>query len=684
MFMSGFASFISKKNLKKLALAMGLFLGAPAAGVYVVGIFSPEDARFPNQVRHLKEAYDQWAAAHERNGGDKNIRLNVSWVKGLSTEFSKARGHVVLNLIEGTATAEFQGIPKTGIDLWLVNSKTGPNRSVIPEEGDRFIHLGRIEPAGKAARLSARIEPEQLRGFELDMVMGTSAGQEPGKGGLLFGAPSLFQRLYTRNRTGETKVALQSTMSRLLSLAGSGTAEAAVNQDLLEPLVKSGLNLFFNEKFSGNGRTCGTCHRAENNLTIDPRFIATLPANDALFVAEFTPALSQNFEKPELMRKLGLILENPDGFGDLENRFVMRGTPHTLAMRTSLTPAPPGVDGTTIPPSQRTGWSGDGAPGNGTLREFAIGAVTQHFTKRLNRQAGVDFRLPTNAELDAMEAFQLATGRQAELDLASLQLKGKIAARGLAIFQATDTSSGTVAAGKCSVCHANAGANLAGLNVNFNFDTGVEQMADKPANTIAGMLPTDGGFGTSPHPTIAGAFGNGTFNTPVIVEAADSGPFFHNNAVSTIEEAVGFYNSNAFKNSPSGQFLAATDTGGVAIRLEATQVEAVAAFLRVINALENIRAAVEYGDTTIVARTDSTTSTFLKFMSGDTKDAIEVLESAGLHPEAVAKLKTADKSVTLALSTNTCFFMFCSTITRDNHIRTAITNLNSAQTDLKM
>jgi cytochrome c peroxidase len=52
-----------------------------------------------------------------------------------------------------------------------------------------------------------------------------------------------------------------------------------------------------------------------------------------------------------------------------------------------------------------------------------------------------------------------------------------------------------------------------------------------------------GGFGSEPNPR--GGFGNGTFNTPTLIEAADSGPFFHDNAIETIEEAVGFYNANA-------------------------------------------------------------------------------------------------------------------------------------------
>src|SRR5712691_5682167 len=68
-------------------------------------------------------------------------------------------------------------------------------------------------------------------------------------------------------------------------------------------LIAKGREIFFNETFNGNGRSCGTCHREENNFTIDPSFIATLPPTDPLFVAEFNPALSQNFENPILMRK---------------------------------------------------------------------------------------------------------------------------------------------------------------------------------------------------------------------------------------------------------------------------------------------------------------------------------------------------------------------------------------------
>ena len=101
-------------------------------------------------------------------------------------------------------------------------------------------------------------------------------------------------------------------------------------------LIARGRDIFFNETFNGNGRTCGSCHQVENNFTIDPAFIATLPPDDPLFVAEFLPALQENFENPRLMRELGLIVENLDGFEDLANKFTLRGVPHTLALLTSV------------------------------------------------------------------------------------------------------------------------------------------------------------------------------------------------------------------------------------------------------------------------------------------------------------------------------------------------------------
>src|SRR3954447_463953 len=165
-----------------------------------------------------------------------------------------------------------------------------------------------------------------------------------------------------------------------------------------EQLVDEGERLFFEETFGGNGRTCGTCHRDDNNYTIDAKFIANLPPNDSLFVAEFNPAL-QTLEHPRLLRQLGLITENLDGF---DQPGVLRGVPHILGMSQSIRPDPNAEGGVSFPLANATGWFGDGAPGSGTLREFALGAVVQHFTKTLKRMPGDDFRAPAADELDAL------------------------------------------------------------------------------------------------------------------------------------------------------------------------------------------------------------------------------------------------------------------------------------------
>ncbi len=391
-------------------------------------------------------------------------------------------------------------------------------------------------------------------------------------------------------------------------------------------LVEIGERIFLTETFAGNGRTCGTCHRPEDNFGLTPAFIATLPADDPLFVAETNPDLSRNFENPRLMREFALIVENQDGFDDLENDFNMRGIPHTLALRTS-------IDSRDGP---RTGWSGDGSPGDGSLRSFAVGAVIQHFTLTTNRIPGVDFRLPTDDELDALEAFQLSLGRQQELSL-PLALTGTVASRGQEIFLDNGL-------GKCNACHFNAGANanpaIFGPDAgNLNFDTGVEDLPDQPARLTGEKVPPDDGFGVP---------GNGEFNTPTLVEAADTGPFFHNNSVETVEGSVAFYNGDAFTNSPSGQLL--INATGSAINLDATQVVAVAAFLRVINALENIRASLDLIDQANGAVADERKLTLLDRATHEAEDAAQVLAGGGLHPAAVAELEAALEQLRAARS----------------------------------
>ena len=341
-----------------------------------------------------------------------------------------------------------------------------------------------------------------------------------------------------------------------------------------------GAELFFREAFGGNGRTCGSCHPTANNFTIDPAFIATLPASDPLFIAEQGGPLA-GLEKPTLMRDFGLILENVDDTSNPTVRFTMRSVPHCFSLDTSVTAQAVPTDGTTKPPNERTGWSGDGAPTPGELRDFQTGAVIQHYTKSLARVAGTDFVLPTSAELDRIDNFLSTIGRSNELNLNNLALSDAGA----------NTGRTTYIGSRCNACHNNAGANVATLT-NRNFDTGVERARIAALDTLG--IPFDGGFGgagvasfnfDANGDTILDAFGNGGFNTPPLIEAADTGPFFHTNAFSTIEDAIAFYNTSAFNNSPAG-------LAGAPINFTATEQANVGRFLRVLNAAFNTQLAI--------------------------------------------------------------------------------------------
>jgi hypothetical protein len=330
---------------------------------------------------------------------------------------------------------------------------------------------------------------------------------------------------------------------------------------LVDLEVCKGANIFFRKKLGGNGRTCGSCHRVEDNFTVSPEFIGALPPTDRIFAPERQAAIA-TLERPALLRTFGLILENVDGFDDLDNKFVLRASPHMWSLSTSIN------SGRTEPPLDALGWSGDGAPNDGTLRDFLTGAVTQHYPLDLSRSDGVSFTLPNNAQLNRVEAFLRALGRTNELDIDFISVNDNRASDGRILFMEN----------RCNGCHHNAGANVSS-GVNRNFNTGVALQTPLP-----GLIPEDGGFGQAPNGF--GSFGDGTFNVPPLIEAADTGPFFHNNIARTIEEAINFYNSPEFAGSPAG-------LAGDPISLTNAEVIDVGRFLRVLNAAFNLAIAIQ-------------------------------------------------------------------------------------------
>ena len=105
-----------------------------------------------------------------------------------------------------------------------------------------------------------------------------------------------------------------------------------------------------------------------------------------------------------------------------------------------------------------------------------------------------------------------------------------------------------------------------------------------------------------------------------------------------LKGAVAFYNGDAFNNSPAGQLLEAATGSG--INLDATQVVAVAAFLRVINALENIT-ETEAILRKAVGKDRRAHDEGFRLPIEEIDDAIMVLAGADLHGEAVIHLREA-------------------------------------------
>jgi hypothetical protein len=388
-----------------------------------------------------------------------------------------------------------------------------------------------------------------------------------------------------------------------------------------------GGNLFNKETFGGNGRTCASCHVSTLNLGLTPsniqnRFSTLSTTFDPLFLGETTMNLNtlvvtspvstggrgiRDFEgiitgsaggrakvvsklvaqgsstirylvygglSPALAGTISDVNGNSATFGS-----IAAGTLNQLEspprMRTSndLTNFPQGrglilenIDGFTSAAVFRKSPVLDNAKltspfglsglvgGAATLGDFATGAVKQHFPRTINRVSGTDFRLPTAAETAALDAFQqtrnVPANENFDLNLfatTTAQIAGRAAFFGSA---------------KCSKCHsgtvlANTDGSIPGKSGNANFNTGVDAA---PINTAIDLVPAE-------------VFGTREFNTPALFNVKNHAPLFHNGAVATVHQAVEFYSSAAFQNSPAAQQI-----GGLTFSNPA-DIDNIAAFL---------------------------------------------------------------------------------------------------------
>lgn len=596
-------------------------------------------------VAALNRVYQQWQKDYQAHGGDQFLTIPLRYSKGFAdVRAAKSESEIKIDLYTGEYTLLAKGLPEGNYYLWLAGRSKRNTENYISK------NLGRLTAFGDGYRLASTLDRTEMQAMYLSRMLITRDAQQPLGNVLQAGSPSLFQKMFYHNEywmaaalepSTQTITAPKETdffIKQLLPKAAyADTSERSLNA-IFSGQIAKGRDLFINETFGGNGRTCSTCHRLDNNHTIDPKYIAQLPDDDPLFVAETNPELAA-LERPKLLRQFGLILANLDGF---DKQGVMRSVPHLLALGTSITPEAE-FEGTVVEHS--LGWSADGSPGTGSLREFTIGAVIQHMPKTLNREEGVDFRMPRDEELDALEAYMLSLGRSEELDLDAMYFSSPIVQKGRELFHSKEPGTG-----QCKGCHLNAGANSSTSLQNGNRDTGVENMPDSLLKLVWSETPEDGGFGQDERSdcgwTDRGTcYGNREFNMTTVVEAADTGPFFHNNSVNTIEEAVAFYNSNAFHKSPGATPADPNDPDSVCercIHLEPTQVTAIALFLRTINAMENIRSSNDLDSQAQGARREQRKE-LVRLAIAETQDAIEVLEGGAIipNPESVRLLRSA-------------------------------------------
>jgi hypothetical protein len=234
--------------------------------------------------------------------------------------------------------------------------------------------------------------------------------------------------------------------------------------------------------------------------------------------------------------------------------------------------------------------------------------------------------------------------------------------------------------GRCNVCHQNAGANFIDTGRNRNFDTGVNRGFSPLTNGRFGPdddVLEDGGFGgkglaqpnivTLPFdPPVNNGFGDNTFNTPSIIEAADTLPAFHTNFFGApgpsgtdndnIEDVVTFY-AGLFNQSPAAAFL--NGVFGAPANV-GPNIASIGRFLRALNvalnldmAKQRLRASqailVQFQDQHLAIQ-----RRLIELAVAEIDDALEVLQDPAtpqpFYPIAVDRLGLAKTEIAAALA----------------------------------
>jgi len=388
----------------------------------------------------------------------------------------------------------------------------------------------------------------------------------------------------------------------IASMAFTSQSQGQVTEEQAN-LIDEGRRVFTEETFDGNGRTCSTCHIAEEGYDIFPSSLKKLTKKELdLVFAATVPG----FENVDLIKTHALFNisggpaplcpgDEPTCFDDDDGHAgpVFRASMAIQALDLTTHMTQDAVDegdfhGTPLLPPEcsegvelelpQLGWSGDGSPGtpkvledddtcqthhgffdenaDGSFRAFVTGAIAQHYTLSMDRTVGVDFRRGTDDELDALEAFQRWLGRRllteeenevqgtenaSEFEILLLDFADSRVALGRDHFASNDGAT-------CNRCHDNGGALSFDNGRNDNNLTKISLAGDDIGLAAVGFpLPEDEGVIVTAFSGGDSGVRFGAFNSQSIIEAAEKKAWFHNHkAVDDFEEAIAHYGSDDF------------------------------------------------------------------------------------------------------------------------------------------
>lgn len=371
----------------------------------------------------------------------------------------------------------------------------------------------------------------------------------------------------------------------------------SASQPNIESNQIQGRNLFFNETFGGNSRTCSSCHFESDAFGLNPETVSKLPDDNPLFVHEknvnrltidgvgsvnpnastaqpsdlrvgdtitgslggSATVLSGTGNTYLIIGGDGLNISNnviQDSYGNtgtirsfvqgdlnrpgpngdrfgLESPIHLRGPRALIVANVNGFDRPANLRGVPSLVGSRSGRStGQSGTDHGprlSRDEFNTIAVKQHLTRSLTRTEGLDFRLPNQLELNALDSFiegllpQVFTEppkdvfeRDSSVEFfASTQQQ----IRGLNLFHS-----------RCDGCHSGiSGAGTSGL-----FNTRVATLEVNSLDNI----PAEQDIGAIPN--------SRTFRVRNLINLEKSAPYFHDNSVATLEDAIRFYETENF------------------------------------------------------------------------------------------------------------------------------------------